>query len=455
MQKGRILIVDDNRDILLALKLLLEPYTEEVLTTSYPEQIIGLMEEFNPDIIVLDMNYQQDAMSGREGFYWLEQIKEVDSDAVVVCMTAYADMDKAVQAIRAGAVDFISKPWEKEKLLATLSAAVELRHNRCKVKSLQRQLSAVACSAGSGVSVIGESNSMRQIFETVDKIKDTTVNVLLTGENGTGKDMIAKLIHERSPRAGKIFVSVDLGAIPETLFESELFGYKKGAFTDARNDKLGRMEAAHGGTLFLDEIGNLSLPMQAKMLTAIEKQQITKLGAPRPITIGIRLISATNANLYQMADRGLFRQDLLYRLNTIEIAIPPLRERGDDLLLLVTHFLYRFTRKYGRESVCKLSRDVTLKLKNYDWPGNVRELEHAVERAVLLSRGSELRPEHFMLYSTQRGKGSFEQELNLEKIEKEAIVRAIRCAEGSISRAAPLLGVTRYALYRKMQKYGI
>jgi transcriptional regulator with PAS, ATPase and Fis domain len=296
---------------------------------------------------------------------------------------------------------------------------------------------------------------MLHVFETVEKIRDTTVNVLITGENGTGKDLVARLIHERSPRNGKIFVSVDLGAIPETLFESELFGYEKGAFTDARRNKLGRMEAARGGTLFLDEVGNVGMPMQSKLLSAIEKQQITKLGSTRPVSIDVRLISATNAHLHEMVERGLFRQDLLYRLNTIEIVIPPLRDRGDDLLLLANHFLRRFTHKYGKEFSGRLPREVALKLKNYQWPGNVRELEHAVERAVLLSQGRELKPEHFMLYPVQRSKSSAEEELNLEKIEKSAIIQAVRRADGNINRAADLLGITRYALYRKLIKYAI
>ena len=455
MQKGRILIVDDNQDVLLALNLLLESCAEQVRVTAHPEQIVRFLEEFDPDVILLDMNYQQDAMSGREGFNWLEQIRQADPDAVVVCMTAYADVEKAVQAIRAGAVDFISKPWEKEKLLATLSTAVELRRNRLELKNLKRQLSAVGVPEGSGVSVLGESKAMHQVFEMIDKIRNTTANVLITGENGTGKDLIARLIHERSPRAGKIFASVDLGAIPESLFESELFGYEKGAFTDARRDKPGRMEAARGGTLFLDEIGNLSLTMQAKLLTAIEKQQITRLGAIRPMMIDVRLISATNAHLGQIVDKKLFRQDLLYRLNTIEIEIPPLRDRGDDLLLLTSHFLHRFARKYGSEFGGKLPREVTVKLKNWHWPGNVRELEHAVERAVLLSQGKEIKPEHFMFPSAQKVKGNSTGEFDLMKIEKEAIERAIRHTDGNISRSALLLGITRYALHRKMQKYNI
>lgn len=455
MQKGRILIVDDNQDVLLALNLLLEPIMEQVRVTARPEHIVRFVEEFDPDVILLDMNYQKDAMSGQEGFYWLEQIRQVDPDAVVVCMTAYADLETAVQAIRAGAVDFVSKPWEKEKLLATLSTAVELRRNRCEVKNLKRQLSAVGMPQGSGVLVIGESPAMQQVFELVDKIRDTMANVLITGENGTGKDLIARLIHERSSRSGKVFVSVDLGAIPESLFESELFGYEKGAFTDARRDKPGRLEAARGGTLFLDEVGNMSLAMQAKLLSAIEKQQITKLGAIRPMSIDVRLISATNACLHEMACKGQFRQDLLYRLNTIEIDIPPLRDRGSDVLLLAKHFLHRFARKYGRELGDRLPHEVIAKLKSYHWPGNVRELEHAIERAVLLSQGNELKPEHFILSSVQRTKWRVTEEFDLNKIEKDAIERALNHTERNTSRAALLLGITRYALYRKIQKHNI
>lgn len=450
MQKGKILIIDDNEDVLFALNVLLEPYVEEIRVTTKPERIEYFMNEYPPDVILLDMNFTRDAISGLEGFHWLEEIKKIDPNAVVVFITAYADMEKAIQAIKAGAVDFIPKPWEKEKLLATLFAALELRKSKIKVDELQKQVSVLGPPAEDESEIVGQSDAMKYLFDTIHKLSHTDANILITGENGTGKDLIAHSVYHHSPRADKIFVSIDLGSIPEQLFESELFGYEKGAFTDARKEKPGRFEAASGGTLFLDEIGNLSLAMQSKLLTAIEKREITRLGATRPVHIDVRLISATNANIREMVERDTFRQDLLYRINTIELYIPPLRERGNDIILLAEHFLARFARKYGKK-LQGLSRDVRSKLLAYPWPGNVRELEHALERAVILSDGISLTPASFMLTpSTPHKKGG--EELNLQKLEKEAIERAIKRAEGNVSRAAELLGITRYALYRKIEK---
>lgn len=454
MKQGKILIIDDNEDVLFALNLLLEPYVEQIRVTTQPERIEHFMESYVPDVILLDMNFRRDAISGQEGFFWLEKIKKTDPDAVVLFITAYADTEKAVRAIKAGATDFIPKPWEKEKLLATLSAALKLRESRTEVRSLKRQVAALESSEDDGVEIIGESNAMQEIFTTIEKLRDTDANILILGENGTGKDLVARALYHHSPRNGQVFVGIDLGSIPEQLFESELFGYEKGAFTDARRDKPGRMEVATGGTLFLDEIGNLSLPMQAKLLTAIEKQQITRLGATRPITIDVRLISATNINIHEMVGKGTFRQDLLYRINTIELHIPPLRERGNDIQLLADYFLARYARKYKKD-IKGLSRDARSKLQNYNWPGNVRELQHAIERAVILSDGMMLKPENFMLQPTASNKIAELEELNLSILEKEAIERALRRAEGNVTRAAELLGITRFALYRKLDKLGL
>lgn len=454
MKQGKILIIDDNEDVLFALNLLLEPYVEQIRVTTQPERIEHFMESYVPDVILLDMNFRRDAISGQEGFFWLEKIKKTDPDAVVLFITAYADTEKAVRAIKAGATDFIPKPWEKEKLLATLSAALKLRESRTEVRSLKRQVAALESSEDDGFEIIGESNAMQEIFTTVEKLRDTDANILILGENGTGKDLVARALYHHSPRNGQVFVGIDLGSIPEQLFESELFGYEKGAFTDARRDKPGRMEVATGGTLFLDEIGNLSLPMQAKLLTAIEKQQITRLGATRPITIDVRLISATNINIHEMVGKGTFRQDLLYRINTIELHIPPLRERGNDIQLLADYFLARYARKYKKD-IKGLSRDARSKLQNYNWPGNVRELQHAIERAVILSDGMMLKPENFMLQPTASNKIAELEELNLSILEKEAIERALRRAEGNVTRAAELLGITRFALYRKLDKLGL
>ncbi|WP_075555896.1 sigma-54-dependent transcriptional regulator [Parabacteroides timonensis] len=454
MKQGKILIIDDNEDVLFALNLLLEPYVEQIRVTTQPERIEHFMESYAPDVIFLDMNFRRDAISGQEGFFWLEKIKKVDPDAVVLFITAYADTEKAVRAIKAGATDFIPKPWEKEKLLATLSAALKLRESRTEVRSLKRQVAALETTEEAGFEIIGESNAMQDIFSTVEKLRYTDANILILGENGTGKDLVARALYHHSPRAGQVFVGIDLGSIPEQLFESELFGYEKGAFTDARRDKPGRMEVATGGTLFLDEIGNLSMPMQAKLLTAIEKQQITRLGATRPVSIDVRLICATNMNIRNMVEEGTFRQDLLYRINTIELHIPPLRERGNDIQLLADYFLSRYARKYKKE-IKGLSRDARTKLQNYEWPGNVRELQHAIERAVILSDGQMLKPENFMLQPSALKKKADTEELNLSILEKEAIERALRRADGNVTRAAELLGITRFALYRKLDKLGL
>lgn len=454
MKQGKILIIDDNEDVLFALNLLLEPYVEQVKVTTQPERIEHFMETYVPDVILLDMNFRRDAISGQEGFAWLEKIKKTDPDAVVLFITAYADTEKAVRAIKAGATDFIPKPWEKEKLLATLSAALKLRESRAEVHTLKQRVEVLGSPEDTGFDIVGESGVMQELFSTIEKLRNTDANILILGENGTGKDLVARALYHHSPRAGQVFVGIDLGSIPEQLFESELFGYEKGAFTDARKDKSGRMEVASGGTLFLDEIGNLSLPMQAKLLTAIEKRQIIRLGATRPVPIDVRLISATNMNIHGMVQEGTFRQDLLYRINTIELHIPPLRERGNDIQLLADFFLIRYTRKY-KKKLTGLSREAKAKLQNYAWPGNVRELQHAIERAVIMAEGPLLKPENFMLHPAPAQKKGEVEELNLSVLEKEAIERALRRAEGNISRAAELLGITRFALYRKLEKLGL
>lgn len=454
-EKGKILIIDDNEDVLFALNLLLEPYMEQIRVTTQPTRIEHFMTTFHPDVILLDMNFQRDAISGQEGFDYLKQILRIDPQAVVVFMTAYADTGKAVQAIKAGATDFISKPWEKEKLLATLSAAVKLSRSRQEVGRLQNEVQALK-GDDRIPELIGNSPAMQKVKETIYKLSDTDANLLILGENGTGKDLAARMLRFFSPRREQVFIPIDLGSIPEQLFESELFGYEKGAFTDARKAKPGRMETASWGTLFLDEIGNLSLPMQAKLLTAIEKQCITRLGAVNPIHIDVRLICATNANLHQLVAEGKFRQDLLYRINTVELHIPPLRERGEDILLLATHFLNQYNRKYRKE-IKGLTREAKNKLLKYEWPGNVRELQHTVERAVILSENGLLKPDDFLFPqgNTAAHQPALTEELNLEKLEKNAIERALKVSAGNMSKAAELLGITRFALYRKLEKWGL
>lgn len=449
--KGKVFIVDDNQDVLFALNLLLEPHVEKVKVSTQPSRIEHFMKEFEPDVILLDMNFSRDAISGEEGFDCLDQILRIDPEAVVLFMTAYADTEKAVRAIKAGATDFIPKPWEKEKLLATLSSAVKLRQSRREVKQLQTRLEALSESDKDAPLMIGESKAMQEVFASIHQLSNTDANILILGENGTGKDLVARSLRHFSSRQQAPFITIDLGSVPESLFESELFGYEKGAFTDARKAKAGRMEVASGGTLFLDEIGNLSLAMQSKLLTAIEKRQISRLGATRSIPINIRLISATNANIRQMVEDGTFRQDLLYRINTVEIHIPPLRERGEDVILLAEHFLKRYSHKY-KKNIQGLTKEAQQKLMRYQWPGNVRELQHAIERAVILSQYVWLRPEDFMLTPQTEKKSELGEILNLEELELRAIKKALKRCEGNVSEAADLLGITRYALYRKMAK---
>ena len=451
---GKILIVDDNEDVLFALNLLLEPYTEKIKVATTPDRIEYFMTTFHPDLILLDMNFSRDAISGQEGFESLKQILQIDPQAIVIFMTAYADTDKAVRAIKAGATEFIPKPWEKDKLLATLTSGMRLRQSQQEVSILKEQVEVLSGQNTSENDIIGESSVMQEVFTTINKLSNTDANILILGENGTGKDVIARLIYRCSPRYGKPFVTIDLGSIPEQLFESELFGFEKGAFTDAKKSKAGRMEVATSGTLFLDEIGNLSLPMQSKLLTAIEKRQISRLGSTQTVPIDVRLICATNADIRQMVEDGNFRQDLLYRINTIEIHIPPLRERGNDIILLADHFLDRYTRKY-KKKIHGLTREAKNKLLKYAWPGNVRELQHTIERAVILGDGSMLKPENFLFHTTSKQKKEEEVVLNLEQLERQAIEKALRISNGNISRAAEYLGITRFALYRKLEKLGL
>ena len=449
--KGKILIVDDNEDVLFALNLLLEPHVEKVKVTTQPSRIEHFMQTYEPDVILLDMNFSRDAISGQEGFDCLEQILGIDPEAVVLFMTAYADTEKAVRAIKAGATDFIPKPWEKEKLLATLSSAIKLRQSRREVKQLQARVEALSGQDKEVPLMIGQSKAMKEVFDTIHQLADTDANILILGENGTGKDLVARSLRFFSPRQQGPFITIDLGSVPESLFESELFGYEKGAFTDARKSKAGRMEVASGGTLFLDEIGNLSMAMQSKLLTAIEKKRISRLGSTKNIPIDVRFVCATNANIRQMIEEGNFRQDLLYRINTVEIHIPPLRERGEDVLLLADHFLKKYAHKYKKE-IQGLTRETKQKLMRYPWPGNVRELQHAMERAVILSQSAWLRPNDFMLTPQSEKKNELDEVLNLEELELRAIKKALKRCAGNVSEAAELLGITRYALYRKMSK---
>ncbi len=450
---GKILIIDDNEDVLFALNLLLKTHCGKVKAMRSPERIVHFMTDFRPDIVLLDMNFTRDTVSGEEGMECLQTILKLDPNAVVVMMTAYADTEKAVQAIKAGATDFVSKPWDNGKLLATLHAAMKLRRSQADAIRLKERVEALSAEREEACpELIGESDCMKRVADTVAQIGDTDVNVLLLGENGTGKDVLAHLLLAHSARSAEPFVRIDVGAVPETLFESELFGHEKGAFTDAHKDKKGRMELANGGTLFLDEVGNLSPAAQAKLLTAIEKKRIVRLGGTQEIPIDVRLVCATNADLHALVRDGAFRQDLFYRINTVEIHIPPLRERGNDIQLLADFFLGKYARKYHKP-VKGIDREARAKLQAYPWPGNVRELQHAVERAIVLSHGETLCPDDFLLYPPVRATG-VPPTLNLQQLERQAVERAMQLSGGNMNQAAELLGITRYALYRKLEKLG-
>ena len=452
--KGKVLAIDDNEDILFALKLLLKPHVEKITTLSSPERVTELLKVEEYDVILLDMNFTKDASSGQEGFDHLGKILEQDSQAVVIFITAYGDAEKAVKAIKAGATDFILKPWQNEKLLATVSSAMRLRKTKKEADKLRTSQKAISeINDEPFKDFIGASPEMEEVFATIRKVAKTDANVLILGENGTGKELVARAIYRNSVRAEEVFVSVDLGAIAETLFESELFGHVKGAFTDAKKDKPGRFEVASGGTLFLDEIGNLSLPLQAKLLTVIERREVTRVGANKASDVDVRLICATNNDVYEMVEQASFRQDLLYRVNTVEIHIPPLRERTGDISLLAEHFLKIYSRKY-KKKINRISPQAHRKLNMYSWPGNVRELQHALERAVIMSESPVLEPDDFMLAQPRKKQGELEiDSYNLDDIERKIILKVLKQHQGNITKAAKELGLTRTSLYRRMEKY--
>jgi DNA-binding NtrC family response regulator len=453
----RILIVDDDEDVPLAAKLFLKQHAQQVITESNPDLIPTLLNDEAFDVILLDMNFTQDATSGKEGFHWLKRILEIDSTAVVILITAYGGVETAVQAMREGAVDFVLKPWQNEKLLATLSSAARLRQSQLQVGQLTAQRAHLRDDLdGQFPDMVGKSRAMVQLFDTIRKVAQADANVLILGENGTGKDAVARALHRHSPRNDQAFIRVDLGAVSESLFESELFGHKKGAFTDARADRPGRFEIASGGSLFLDEIGNLSLPLQAKLLTALETHTVTRLGSNKAIGIDARLICATNLPIHDMVSRNEFRRDLLYRVNTVELTMPPLRERVDDIPILITRFLETYGRKYHKPKM-GIHGSALDRLTAYSWPGNIRELQHAIERAVILNETGPLQAEDFVLTpSPTPGPGEIPlEDLNLERVEKMVIRKALEKYRGNISQAGKELGLTRSALYRRLEKYGL
>ncbi|MCP5104573.1 MAG: sigma-54-dependent Fis family transcriptional regulator [bacterium] len=453
---GKILVVDDDEDVLQAARLFLKQHVEIVHTEKDPQKLPSLIKNVPYDVILLDMNFTRDVTSGQEGFYWLSKIFEIDPSAVVILITAFGDVDLAVRAIKEGASDFILKPWQNQKLLATLSSALNLRRSRLEVADLKsRQKQLIADLDQPFHDFIGVSPPMQNVFATIQKVSKTDANVLILGENGTGKELVARALHRNSPRADEVFIGVDMGAISETLFESELFGHAKGAFTDAKNDRMGRFETACDGTLFLDEIGNLPMALQSKILRVLESRQVIRLGTNTPRPIDIRLICATNMPIQDLVDKNEFRQDLLYRINTVEFHLPPLREREGDIPLLTDYFLNIYCNKYKKPGKT-ISAAARTKLNAYHWPGNVRELQHAIERAAILSDSQVLQPEDFFFSIREKeDKDLFFDSYNLEEVEKTVICKVVEKYKGNISQAAQELGLTRASLYRRMEKYGI
>jgi DNA-binding NtrC family response regulator len=454
MINGTLLIVDDNKTILNSLTQVMKSEFDKVISITDPNRIIELLKKNDVDIVMLDMNFKSGIHNGNEGLFWMREIFGYDPDICVVIVTATGDIELAVKAIKEGAVDFILKPWDESKLLATVNVAWQLRVSRREASALKKdnQLLKKEINMGGEKIVTGASPTMINVMNIVRKVAGTDVNVLITGENGTGKELVAREIHNLSKRAGELMVTVDMGSITESLFESELFGHVKGAFTDARDDRKGKFEAAHKGTLFLDEIGNLSLQSQAKLLSVLQNRYVVRVGSNKPIPVDIRLVCATNCDLMQMVNDGRFREDLLYRINTILIEVPPLRDRVDDIPILANYFLRVHSERYGKSGM-KLPTHTLEKLANYEWPGNVRELQHTVEKAVIMSESQVLKPSDFV-FNTSSG-NLIHKEMTLDEMEKKLISDTIRRYGNNISIVAVKLGITRQTLYNKMKKYKI
>ncbi|HET7898494.1 MAG TPA: sigma-54 dependent transcriptional regulator [Flavisolibacter sp.] len=449
LKTASILVIDDDVDVLTAVRLLLKPEVKQIVTEKNPENIQTLLAKHDFDVILLDMNFRSSINTGNEGIFWLKKIKDLRSAASVIMITAYGDIDLAIRSLKEGAFDFIVKPWHNEKLIATIKEAVRQKDNK----------GSAAPPNGASIferELLGESDVMRDIFYKIQKIAPTDANILILGENGTGKELIAKAVHQFSLRATKPFIKVDVGALTESLFESELFGHKKGAFTDAREDRSGRFEAANTGTLFLDEIGNISLHQQAKLLSVLQNRQVIRLGTNEPVPIDIRLICATNLPLADLANESRFRKDLIYRINTVEIVVPPLRRRGNDILLLANHFIKMYRAKYLKPEM-ELDKSAREKLLNYHYPGNVRELQYAIERAVIMADGANLTAGDILFSPIESAPVEIDEveQSNLSAIEKNTILKVIEKNNGNISKAAKELGITRTALYRRLSKYDI
>ena len=446
LKNATLLVIDDDVDVLTALRLLLKPLVKEVVTEKNPSNITSQIERKSYDIIILDMNFNGLVNTGNEGIYWLNQIRKKKPETSVILMTAYADIDLAIRGLKEGAADFLMKPWKNEKIIETITTILGSKTSK---KTQKNHLHT------NSVEIIGDSDVMTDVFVKLKKVAPTDANVLVLGENGTGKDLIARALHDNSNRKDQPFIKVDVGALTASLFESELFGYKKGAFTDAREDRKGRFEAANGGTLFLDEIGNITLGQQIRLLTVLQNRQVTPLGSNDPIPIDIRLICATNIDPKVLADEKKFRKDLIYRINTVDIIVPPLRDRGTDITELSRHFVALYAEKYNKNPFSFDSGFIS-KLKKHDFPGNVRELQYVLERAVIMTDGSVLKPEDLVFSSIERSTtttNTTTTSLNLDTIEKNAILTVLEKNKGNVSKSAKELGITRAALYRRLEKY--
>lgn len=447
LKTASVLVIDDDVDVLTAVRLLLRPEVKEIVTEKNPENIRSLLGKHNFDVMLLDMNFNSSINTGNEGIFWLKKVKELNPQICVIMITAYGDIDLAIRSLKEGAFDFVVKPWHNEKLLSTIKDAIKRKENK---GSAPRITSSIF-----ETELLGESEVMQDIFYKIQKIAPTDANILVLGENGTGKELIAKAIHHFSQRSTKPFIKVDVGALTESLFESELFGHRKGAFTDAREDRMGRFEAANTGTLFLDEIGNISLHQQAKLLSVLQNRQVIRLGTNEPVPIDIRLICATNLPLSELANENRFRKDLIYRINTVEIIVPPLRKREGDILLLARHFSRLYSNKYLKPDL-QFDRSAVEKLMNYHYPGNVRELQYTIERAVIMAEDATLTARDIIFSPIESGPVTFEENhTNLSTVEKNTILKVIEKNNGNISKAAKELGITRTALYRRLSKYDI
>ena len=456
MKKGFILVVDDNKGILESLKILLPSYFNKVTLLSSPKTLYYELSKFDYDVVLLDMNFEAGLNSGNEGLYWLKEIKKNFPSTEVVMFTAYAEVDLAINAMKAGAYDFVVKPWENTKLIATLNAACEMSNSRREVKHLKEVKKEISSDSSKNSAMFwGKSSEMLQLSELVSKVAKTDAEILITGENGTGKDVLAREIHRLSLRQNEPLVTVDVGSLPESLFESELFGHVKGAFTDAKSDRVGKFEIADGGTLFLDEVGNIPTYLQSKLLTALQTHKIVRVGSNKAINIDIRLICATNVSLPELVAKGEFREDLLYRINMIHLELPPLRKRREDVMLFANMFLIRYAAKYNKK-ITKITKNAADKLTEYSWKGNIRELQHTVEKAVILTDKESLDVNDFLLSNTQSKNNIVNlEDASLEYVEKKTIKLVIDKHRGNLSLVAKQLGITRQTLYNKLKKYGL